>query len=118
MTVIQDMQDKYGIFLMSGAAPTKTVERNVFGLVNGNCVIGANFIKDFFAKITDVTGGKSGGYQKALDAAVIGALEDMIKKAKKLGANAIINIDIDISTVGNSMMMASCYGTAVYIEER
>lgn len=117
MSSIQELQDKYSIYLMTGNAPKNTVEENVFGLVNGNCVVGANFIKDFFAKITDITGGKSSGYQKALEAAVYGALEDMVKKAKKLGANAIINIDIDISAVGQSMMMASCYGTAVYLKE-
>lgn len=33
------------------------------GLVFGEVVSGANFVRDFFASITDVIGGRSGSYE-------------------------------------------------------
>lgn len=36
------------------------------GLVTGETIIGANFIKDFFAGIRDIVGGRSKSYEKVL----------------------------------------------------
>ena len=37
----------------------------------------------------------------------------MTEEAEKLGANAVLSVDIDYETVGNNMMMVSASGTAV-----
>jgi uncharacterized protein YbjQ (UPF0145 family) len=80
-----------------------------FGLVSGEAIIGANIVKDFFAGITDIVGGRAGMYEKSLRDAKNIALE-----AKQMGANAIIGVDLDYETVGNgSMLMVSATGTAV-----
>ncbi len=85
------------------------------GLVSGQAILGANFIKDFFAGIRDVVGGRSGSYEKVLRDAREAALEDMAEEAKKLGADAIVGIDLDYETIGDkgSMLMVSANGTAV-----
>jgi uncharacterized protein YbjQ (UPF0145 family) len=85
------------------------------GLVSGQAILGANFIKDFFAGIRDVVGGRSGSYEKVLRDAREAALEDMAEEAKKLGADAIVGIDLDYETIGDkgSMLMVSATGTAV-----
>ncbi|WP_343561026.1 YbjQ family protein [Kiloniella sp. b19] len=87
------------------------------GIVSGDAIVGANFIRDFFARITDVLGGRAGGYEKALRGAKEHAIEDMMQQARDLGANAVIGVDLDYEAVGDSMLMVSANGTAVVIEQ-
>ena len=87
------------------------------GLVTGETIIGANFIKDFFAGIRDIVGGRSKSYEKVLQEGKETSVREMMQRAEELGANAIVGIDIDYETVGQggSMLMVSCSGTAVRI---
>ena len=87
------------------------------GIVSGDAIVGANFIKDFFAKITDVLGGRAGGYEKAMRGAKDYAINDMIEQAEDLGANAVIGVDLDYESVGGTMLMVSANGTAVVLED-
>lgn len=89
-----------------------------YGLVGGYAIVGANFIKDFFARVVDVVGGRAGGYERALEGATEAALTRMAKDARKLGANAVIGIDVDTSSVNGRMLMASAHGTAVEVRPR
>jgi len=89
------------------------------GLVSGEAILGANLFKDLFASITDVIGGRSGAYEKELRKAKDIALEEMKQEARKLGANAVIAIDLDYETIGSgggNMLMVSASGTAVTFE--
>lgn len=88
------------------------------GLVNGEAIIGANFVKDFFAGISDIVGGRSGAYEQGLREAKSIALKEMIEQAQRLGANAIIGVDLDYQTIGGSgtMLMVSANGTAIIYE--
>ena len=85
------------------------------GLVSGEAIIGANVIRDFFAGIRDYVGGRSGSYERALRDAKEIALREMQEGAQKLGANAVIGVDLDYETVGkeSSMLMVTASGTAV-----
>ena len=87
------------------------------GLVTGETIIGANFIKDFFAGIRDIVGGRSKSYEKVLQEGKETSVREMMQRAEELGANAIVGIDIDYETVGQdgSMLMVACSGTAVRI---
>jgi uncharacterized protein YbjQ (UPF0145 family) len=84
-----------------------------YGLVSGETIIGANIIKDFFAGITDIVGGRAGSYERVLKEAKEEALKEMSAQAAAMGANAVIAIDLDYETVGNSMLMVTAAGTAV-----
>lgn len=86
------------------------------GIVTGETIIGANLFRDIFASITDIVGGRSGAYEQVLRKARETAMDEMEKKAGQMGANAVIGIDIDYETVGNSMLMVSISGTAVTCE--
>ena len=90
---------------------------NYLGVVTGETIIGANFVKDFFAGIRDVIGGRSGSYEKVLREAKDSAMAEMQERAQSMGANAVIGIDLDYETIGanNSMLMVTAAGTAVVI---
>ena len=89
--------------------------REYLGVVTGETIIGANFVKDFFASIRDIVGGRSGSYEKVLREAKDTAMREMEERAARIGANAVIGIDIDYETMGQngSMIMVTCSGTAV-----
>ena len=89
-----------------------------YGVVTGETIIGANVMRDFLAGIRDFFGGRSGAYEEVLREAKDTALEEMSREAQRLGANAVVGIDLDYETVGGSgsMLMVTCSGTAVRIE--
>ena len=89
-----------------------------YGLGTGEAIIGANIFKDFFAAITDVVGGRSGSYEKALREAKDIAVAEMQERAQSMGANAVIGVDLDYETVGrdSGMLMVSASGTAVKVQ--
>ena len=84
------------------------------GIVTGETIIGANFVKDFFASIRDVVGGRSGSYEQVLREAKDIALKEMEQRASSLGANAVVGVDLDYETI-NNMLMVTASGTAVMV---
>jgi uncharacterized protein YbjQ (UPF0145 family) len=85
------------------------------GLVTGEAIVGANIIKDIFAAVRDIVGGRSAAYEAELKKARDHAIEEMEAEARGRGANAIVGVDLDYETVGGkgSMLMVSATGTAV-----
>ena len=100
---------------------TPTIEgrpiREYKGVVTGETIIGANIVKDFFAGIRDIVGGRSESYERVLREAKDTSLNEMAQRAQCIGANAIVGIDIDYETIGanGSMLMVATSGTAVVI---
>jgi uncharacterized protein YbjQ (UPF0145 family) len=92
--------------------------RHYLGLVSGETIIGANLVKDFFASITDIIGGRSNSYEKVLKEAKITAEAEMVQQAIAMGANAVIGVDFDYEVLGKgSMLMVSITGTAVILDD-
>ena len=89
-----------------------------YGIVSGETIIGANVFKDFFAGIRDIVGGRSSSYESVLREAKETALQEMKEQAERMGANAVIAIDLDYETVGanGSMLMVTASGTAVWYQ--
>ena len=87
------------------------------GLVFGEVVSGANFIRDFLAGITDVIGGRSGAYESKLNSARQEALQELEKEAKKVGANAVVGVSMEYQSMGGDkgMFIVVATGTAVVI---
>lgn len=88
------------------------------GIVFGEVINGVDFIKDFAAGLTNFFGGRSGSYEGELIEARENALKEMENRARKMGANAVVGIDIDYEVLGqgNNMLMVTASGTAVVIE--
>ena len=89
-----------------------------YGIVSGETIIGANVFRDFLAGIRDFVGGRSGAYEEVLRQAKDTAIREMEEQAARLGANAVIGVDLDYETVGGSgsMLLVTATGTAVTIE--
>ena len=85
------------------------------GIVNGEVISGIDFVKDFAASFTNIFGGRSNSYENELCDARNQAIKEMESRAKALGANAIVGVDIDYETISN-MLMITASGTAVVIE--
>ena len=86
------------------------------GVVVGEAIMGANFVRDIFASVTDIIGGRSGAYESKLVDARQTAMAEIKEEALALGATAIVGVDLDYEVVGESMLMVSISGTAVIIE--
>lgn len=88
------------------------------GIVTGETIMGANFIKDFAAGLADFFGGRASAYETELIKAKEIALTEMQKRAEQMGANTVVGVDLDYETVGSkgSMLMVSVSGTAVVTE--
>ena len=91
--------------------------REYLGVVTGEAILGANLFRDIFAGIRDIVGGRSGSYERVLREARDAALAEMADEAERRGGNAVIGIDLDYETIGDtgSMLMVSASGTAVVI---
>ncbi|WP_137700442.1 heavy metal-binding domain-containing protein [Marimonas lutisalis] len=98
---------------------TPTIEgkaiREYKGIVVGEAIMGANVVRDVFASITDIVGGRSGAYESKLEDGRRTALSELEDRARELGANAVVGVDLDYEVVGQSMLMVSASGTAVVV---
>ncbi len=98
---------------------TPTVEgrpiRQYLGIVTGEAILGTNVIRDFFAGIRDIVGGRSASYEKELRKGRDIALQEIEEEARRIGADAVVAIDLDYETVGQggTMLMVTISGTAV-----
>ena len=88
------------------------------GGVAGEAILGANLFKDLFAGLRDLVGGRSSTYERELQRARDIALQKLQERARELGANAGVGIDLDYEVLGqgNGMLMVSASGTAVVVE--
>jgi uncharacterized protein YbjQ (UPF0145 family) len=82
------------------------------GIVVGEAILGANVFRDIFAGITDIIGGRSAAYEQSLGEARATALRELEERAKALGADAVVGVDLDYEVI-NNMLMVSASGTAV-----
>lgn len=89
--------------------------KEYLGIVTGEVIVGANIVRDLFAGIRDIVGGRSGAYEDVLQRAREQAIGEMRMRAATLGANAVVGVDLDYETVGSSgsMLMVTCSGTAI-----
>ena len=96
--------------------PTPSVEGRQIsayhGVVVGEAILGANVFRDVFAGITAIIGGRSGAYEESLGEARATALQEMEDRARDMGGNAVVGVDLDYEVI-NNMLMVSASGTAV-----
>lgn len=89
--------------------------REYLGVVSGEAIMGANIVRDLFASITDIVGGRSGAYEEKLAQARQIALDEMAAMARRQGVNAVVGVDLDYEVIRDGMLMVTASGTAVII---
>ena len=91
--------------------------KEYIGIVSAEAIIGANCIRDMFASIRDVFGGRSGSYEEVMLEGKENAIDELQQRAEAWGANAIVGVHLSYEAVGkgNSMFMVVAVGTAVII---
>ena len=100
---------------------TPTIEghtiQQYLGIVSAETIIGANAFRDLAASFRDFFGGRSNSYEDVLIEAKETALKELQERAQRMGANAVVGVDLDYETVGQSgsMLMVVATGTAVRI---
>lgn len=83
------------------------------GIVTGEAIMGANIVRDLFASVTDIIGGRSAAYENELVRARRIALDEMAEQASRLGADAVVGVDLDYAVIREGMLMVTASGTAV-----
>lgn len=87
------------------------------GVVTAEVVYGSNAIRDFFAGIRDIVGGRTGSYERVFERGQKDAIAELEKRARKLGADAVIGVSIDTDTINlddtGVLLLITGTGTAV-----
>lgn len=93
----------------------------VVDIVSAECAYGMNILKDLFAGLTDVVGGRSGSTQQVLRDARRTVMAELRNEAFSLGADAVVGVDLSVSEFsggGKSMLFMVATGTAVKLVPR
>jgi uncharacterized protein YbjQ (UPF0145 family) len=87
------------------------------GVVTAEVVYGANALRDFFAGIRDMIGGRTGSYERVFQRGQQEALDELEKRAQRLGADAVIGVELDTGTINidekGALLLITASGTAV-----
>ncbi|AZA10828.1 YbjQ family protein [Corynebacterium gerontici] len=84
-------------------------------VIAGETVAGINMFKDIGAGLRNLVGGRAGSYEGELIQARENALAELVNRAMELGADAVVGVELDYSSLGqaNDMLMVTATGTAV-----
>ena len=91
------------------------VDYEVLGIVKGNRVKAAHIGRDILAGLKNLVGGEVRQYAELLTGVRNAAMDEMIKEAENLGANAIIGVRFASSQIASGMAEILVFGTAVKI---
>jgi uncharacterized protein YbjQ (UPF0145 family) len=93
------------------------VVESYLGIVTAEVVYGSNALRDFFAGIRDVIGGRTGAYERVFEKGQQDAITELQQRAQRLGADAVIGIEIDTGTINvdqkGVLLLITATGTAV-----
>ena len=91
--------------------------QSYLGLVTAEVVYGTNVFRDFFAGIRDVIGGRTGSYEEVFQKGQREAIAELERRAQRLGANAVVGVEIDTGTINvdqnGCLLLITAIGTAV-----
>lgn len=96
------------------------IVESYLGVVTAEVVYGTNALRDFFAGIRDIIGGRTASYERVFERGQQDALAELEQRAARLGANAVIGIKVDTGTVNvdqtGSLLLITATGTAVIVQ--
>lgn len=96
--------------------PNHKITRHI-GLVQGNTIRAKHIGRDIAAGFKNLVGGELKGYTELMSEARDESVNRMINEAKKMGANAIINVRFSTTSITQGAAELFVYGTAVFVEQ-
>ncbi len=88
----------------------------ILGLAKGSTIRAKHIGKDILASLRHIVGGELKEYTEMLDEAREIALQNMTNEAKKMGADAVVNIRFSTSGIMQGAAEILVYGTAVKLK--
>ena len=88
----------------------------VIGLVRGITVRSRSIVGSIGGALQSIVGGNITIYTELCEQARQETYQDMVRDARKLGANAIIGMRYDATEIMTGLTEVLCYGTAVVVE--
>ncbi len=86
-------------------------------VVTAEVIYGTNVLRDFFAGLRDVFGGRTGAYERVFEKGQLEAIQELKKRASKLNADAVIGIKVNTNTINvdqeGVLLLITATGTAV-----
>ncbi len=104
------------IVTTTGTITGKRVKRTL-GLVRGNTIRARHLGRDITAVMRNIVGGEISEYTKLFGEAREQALDRMVEEARRLGADAVVEVRFSTSMVMNAAAELLAYGTAVQLED-
>ena len=96
------------------------VVESYLGVVTAEVVYGSNALRDFFAGIRDIIGGRTGSYEQVFKQGQEEALAELEERARRKGADAVVGIEIDTGTINiddkGALLLVTATGTAVKLK--
>lgn len=97
-----------------------SIIQSYLGIVTAEVVYGSNFLRDFFAGIRDIIGGRTASYERLFQEGQQKAIAELSQRAQRLGADAVIGIEIDTGTINvdqsGVLILITATGTAVKMQ--
>ena len=90
----------------------------VYGEVFGLIVRSRNAFSNFGASLHTIVGGEVGGYTRMLTDSRNQAMDRLRQAAAEKGANAVLMMRFDSSSIGQVMNEVAAYGTAVKVVKK
>jgi len=115
-TLIIEVTDLSGFIVVTTPTVAGYKIRKVLGVVTGLAPRTRGVGGQFKAAWQSLKGGEVTAFASEIEKARVQAMERTIEKAKKIGANAIIGMDLETSDIGGTITLISATGTAVIIE--
>ena len=88
----------------------------MLGIARGSTVRARNVGRDIFAGFKNLVGGEISEYTKLQAESREQAMQRMLEDAKKLGADAIVNVRLQTSMIMQGASELLAYGTAVKLK--
>lgn len=87
-------------------------------IVGGETISGMNMFKDIGAGFRNMVGGRASSWENELVASRDSALNELWERARQIGADAVVSVELDYSPMGadGSMMLVAATGTAVRLD--
>ena len=92
--------------------PNKNIAE-ILGIARGSTVRARNIGRDIFAGLKNIVGGELSEYTKLQADSREQAMQRMEEDAKRLGADAVVNVRISTSVITQGAAEILAYGTAV-----